>query len=36
MQAAVSPAYAAHNNFAVWPMRGVSRLSFIGPGISAR
>ena len=36
MQAAVSPAYTAHSSFAVCPMRGVSLLSFIGPGISAR
>ncbi len=36
MQAAVNPAYTVHNSFAVWPMRGVSLLSFIGPGISAR
>ena len=36
MQTAVSPVYTAHSSFAVCPMRGVSLLSFIGPGISAR
>ena len=36
MQTPVSPAYTAQSSFAVWPMRGVSLVSFIGPGISAR
>ena len=36
MQTAVNPVYTAHSSFAVCPMRGVSLLSFIGPGISAR